>query len=273
MCRVAGHVEFDYRSPELGLALRLKGQAEHEIRFEGGRSERFIVRPNQLLLVPANERLRGQMQSVGAMGIFDARLVLTRDWIAEASLGEFELHRLDLRWSADLRNPLILEAMTALVREAEQPGPIGRIYAESLALVILSELVRRRAVGAPEGQSAGAMTERRLRRVLDYIDSCLGEDLSLPQLAAQAGLSSVHFARQFKRLTGLPPHRYVLRRRTERAAALLGKGETSLKALALEVGFSSQSHLTAAFQRVYGTTPGAYRDLQTPAVKLPPISF
>jgi hypothetical protein len=37
------------------------------------------------------------------------------------------------------------------------------------------------------------MTERRLRRVLDYIDSCLGEDLSLPQLAAQAGLSSVHF--------------------------------------------------------------------------------
>ena len=169
MCRVAGRVEFDYRSPELGLALRLRGQAEHQVRFEGGRSEQFIVRPNQLLLVPADERLRGQMQSVGARGIFNARLVLKRDWIAEASLGELELHRLDLRWSADLRNPLILEAMTALVREAEQPGPIARIYAESLALVILSELVRRRAVGAPEGQSSGTMTERRLRRVLDYI--------------------------------------------------------------------------------------------------------
>jgi AraC family transcriptional regulator len=266
MCDAAGHVEFDYRSPELGLALRLRGQAEHQVRFEGGRSERFVVRPNQLLLVPADERLRGQMQIVGPRGIRHARLALKRDWIAEASLGEFDLHRLDLRWSADLRNPLILEAMSALVREAEHPGPMARISAESLALVILSELVRRQAVGVGEGQSPGPVTQRRLRRVLDYIDVCLGEDLSLPQLAAQAGLSSVHFAREFKRLTGLPPHRYVLQRRAERAAALLEEGETSLKTLALEVGFSSQSHLTAAFQRVYGTTPGAYRDRQAPPV-------
>jgi AraC family transcriptional regulator len=57
----------------------------------------------------------------------------------------------------------------------------------------------------------------------------------------------------------------VLRRRVERAAALLKDRHNCLKAIALDVGFSSRSHLTAAFQRAYGTTPGAYRDRHTPA--------
>jgi AraC family transcriptional regulator len=83
-------------------------------------------------------------------------------------------------------------------------------------------------------------------------------------MAAEACLSRVQFVRQFKRLTGLSPHQYVLRRRVERAAALLKSGEVCLKGLAPDVGFSSQSHLTEAFRRVYGVTPGAYRDQHAP---------
>jgi AraC family transcriptional regulator len=75
----------------------------------------------------------------------------------------------------------------------------------------------------------------------------------------------VHFVREFRRLTRLSPHQYVLRRRVERAAALLKDRDVCLKALTLDVGFSSQPHLTVAFRRVYGTTPGAYRDRRTPA--------
>jgi AraC-like DNA-binding protein len=70
----------------------------------------------------------------------------------------------------------------------------------------------------------------------------------------------VHFAREFKRLTGFAPHQYVLGRRVERARALLARGERSITEVALTVGFSSQSHLTTAFRRVYGTTPAAYRN-------------
>ncbi len=118
---------------------------------------------------------------------------------------------------------------------------------------------------------APGLASRRLGRVPDFIDAHLAGDLSLRALAAHAGVSRVHFVRQFKRLTGLAPHQYVLRRRVERAAALLQNRDACLKALALEVGFSSQAHLTAAFRRVTGTTPGAYRDRPPPAGDSPPL--
>lgn len=266
---VAGRREFDWQIPELMLAVRLSGQTQHEVRFDGGRTERFVVRPGQVRLLPANQRVRGHTHGVGT--IREALLLLEPDWIARASRGEFDLPRLGLQWSADLRNPLILEALVALGREVEQPGPLGRIHAESLALLILTELVRHHAVRPGVLSQAHGIASHRLRRITAYIEAHLGEDLSLLGLAAEAGVSRVHFIRQFKRLTGLAPHQYVLRRRVERAAALLQNRDACLKALALEVGFSSQSHLTAAFQRVYGTTPGAYRDRHTPAGQSPPF--
>jgi len=201
------------------------------------------------------------VQGVGA--ICSARLWVEPDWIARASGGEFDLPRLGLRWSADLRNPLIVEAMAALEREVEQPGPMGRTYAESLALVILTEVARHHAIRPADVSRSDGLAPRRLHRAIDYIEAHLGEDLSLLDLAVEAGVSRVHFVRQFKRLTGFSPRQYVLRRRVERAAALLKDRDACLKALALEVGFSSQSHLTSAFRRVYGTTPGAYRRRRT----------
>jgi AraC family transcriptional regulator len=72
-------------------------------------------------------------------------------------------------------------------------------------------------------------------------------------------LSCAHLARAFKRAVGRSVHQYLLGRRVEWAAALLGATEQSIAEVALATGFCSQSHLTTAFHRVYGTTPGAYR--------------
>jgi AraC family transcriptional regulator len=266
---VTGRREFDWHLPELGLAVRLSGETHHEVRFEGGRTARFAVRPGQVLLLPPDQRVRGHTRGVGT--IREALLLLAPDWIARASGGEVALPRLGLRWSADLGNPLIRDALLALGREVEQPGPLGRLAGESLARVILAELVRQHAGRpGPLARAAGSAS-RRLRRVPAFIDAHLTGDLSLLALAAQAGVSRVHFVRQFKRLTGLAPHQYVLRRRVERAAALLRNRDACLKALALEVGFSSQSHLTAAFRRVTGTTPGAYRARPPPVGDRPPV--
>ncbi|MBI4382080.1 MAG: helix-turn-helix transcriptional regulator [candidate division NC10 bacterium] len=259
---VSGRREIDYQGPELGLILRSGGPTHDVLRMEDGRTERFTFRPGQVLLIPAGERVRGYIQGGGAT-IRNALLLAESDWIAWASGGEFELPHLGLRWSADLGNPLIVEAMVALERETQQPGPMGRTYAESLALVILTEVARHHAVRPAEVSRSDGIAPRRLRRVIDYIEAHLGEDISLLDLAVEAGVSRVHFVRQFKRLAGLSPHQYVLRRRVERAAALLKDQDACLKALAHEVGFSSQSHLTSAFRRVYGTTPGAYRHRRT----------
>ena len=82
----------------------------------------------------------------------------------------------------------------------------------------------------------------------------------MKQLAAVACLSPYHFARQFKRATGLPPHQYVILRRVDRAKQLLQAGTNlSLAEVALRAGFSDQSQFSHHFKRLVGATPGQFR--------------
>jgi AraC family transcriptional regulator len=82
-------------------------------------------------------------------------------------------------------------------------------------------------------------------------------------MAAVARLSAYHFARQFKRATGLPPHQYLILRRVERAKQpLQGGGDLSLAEVAAGAGFSDQSQFSRHFKRLVGVTPGQFR---TPA--------
>jgi AraC family transcriptional regulator len=99
--------------------------------------------------------------------------------------------------------------------------------------------------------------------VVEYIEEHLDGCPSLEQLAAVARLSPYHFARQFKAATGLPPHRYVIMRRVERAKHLLQAGtDLSLAEVAACAGFSDQSQFSRHFKRLLGVTPGQFR---TPA--------
>jgi AraC family transcriptional regulator len=79
-------------------------------------------------------------------------------------------------------------------------------------------------------------------------------------MAAVARLSPYHFARLFKAATGLPPHRYVVARRVERAKLLLQEGgDLSLAGIAARAGFSDQSQLSHHFKRAVGVTPRRFR--------------
>ena len=75
-----------------------------------------------------------------------------------------------------------------------------------------------------------------------------------------AHLSEFHFARQFKRATGLAPHQFVIAQRVQRAKALIRDGRLPLAAVAASVGFASQSHLSHHFKRLVGCTPAEFRD-------------
>ena len=96
-------------------------------------------------------------------------------------------------------------------------------------------------------------------RVTDFIETHLGDDLTIEILANEACLSPFHFARAFKAATGTPPHRYLTDRRIGHAKFLIAEGRLPLAEIAGQCGFSSQSHFTRWFKRVVGTTPGAYR--------------
>ena len=106
---------------------------------------------------------------------------------------------------------------------------------------------------------------RRLRHVLELIESTLSEPLAVGTLAASIGLSSGYFARAFARTVGCTPHRYVMERRLERARRALDRSEATLADVALACGFSSHAHLTRAFRTEYGLPPSAVR---TPRLRL-----
>ncbi len=113
--------------------------------------------------------------------------------------------------------------------------------------------------GRPPSVAQGGLAGWQLRRITAFMNEHAHQDLALEELAALAGLSAKHFARAFRQSTGVPPHRWLIERRIERAKKLLITGDLGLAEIAVACGFADQSHFTAAFRRGMGVTPGAFR--------------
>jgi len=147
----------------------------------------------------------------------------------------------------------------ALRNEVESGGNGGLLFADSIGMALAIHLLRRyHGVERPNGNVR--LLRPQLRRALDFIAAHLGDNPSLPEVAAAAGLSPYHFARQFKASLGLSPHQFMLRARVERAKGLLAGSSRSLADIGLATGFANQSHFTTAFRRLVGVTPKRYRD-------------
>src|SRR3954463_7546971 len=104
----------------------------------------------------------------------------------------------------------------------------------------------------------GGLPGGALRRVRGYIDSHIGDRISLDELARQAGVSRFHFARQFRLSTGASPMGYLRRVRIERSKSILQARETTIAEVAARLGFSDQSHFTRIFGRLVGVSPGSF---------------
>ena len=105
----------------------------------------------------------------------------------------------------------------------------------------------------------GRLERRLVDRIADLVEQRLGEPLRLDDLAAAAHLSPYHFARAFKRTTGLAPHEYVTVRRIERAKALLVGGGHSVATIATTLGYGNVAHFRRLFRRYTGHLPSALR--------------
>lgn len=100
---------------------------------------------------------------------------------------------------------------------------------------------------------------RRIQAVLDHIELDLSAPHTLEDLAAVANVSTYHFARMFREVTGRSPHQYVVERRVAYAKRRLSQSDDPIVVIAHESGFGSQSHMTDVFSKLLGTTPGKIR--------------
>ena len=145
----------------------------------------------------------------------------------------------------------------------EEPKSGTTLFLDAIALAF-HDHVMHYYWGAPEsgGSIRAGLAPWQLRRAHAYIEAHLDGDPSIADLAAECRLSATHFARGFRQATGIPPHRWLLKRRIERAKELLLGGELELAQIALDCGFSDQSHFTRMFVQSQGQSPGKWRRLR-----------
>jgi AraC family transcriptional regulator len=184
-------------------------------------------------------------------------------WISE-SFAQKTLEQLELKSGAtgirpqlQMRDPRFQHLAWALQAELEAGDASDSLFAESLCTAMVIRLA-----GSGAGSAIATLESRRrmlaprtATSVIDFIESNLDQRLTLDELAALAQLSVPHFKVLFRETFGVPVHRYVVQRRVDRAKALLLQGKLSTSQVALETGFSHQSHMAHWMNRLLGLTP------------------
>jgi AraC family transcriptional regulator len=158
--------------------------------------------------------------------------------------------------SAKQADPLVQALVESLWRD-DALGD-GRVR-ESRIASVLFELLRLSGSARAPAPEAGGLAPWALKRVTDFMDASLTRSPSLPELARLVRLSPFHFCRAFKASTGEPPHRWLQRRRLEKAKLLLQDSGLSILDVGAAVGYEDPSHFSKLFRREAGLTPRAYR--------------
>lgn len=161
------------------------------------------------------------------------------------------------------KDALIQQIGLTLLEEAKAESPTGRLYADSLIQTLILHLLKNYSTASAVRENLnGGLSGYRLRRVTEFINENLEEDLSLAEIAEIAGLSQFHFARAFRKSTGLTPQNYLMQQRIERAKVLLAKDELPIVEVSLRTGFKNQSHFTTLFRKFTKFTPKMWRELK-----------
>ena len=129
--------------------------------------------------------------------------------------------------------------------------PIARALADRVSAVSRSS--------EPWQVQTAGLPDYELRRLNDFIEANLEGEITLAAMASACGIGTKSFVRAFAATTGKSPYQYVIAARVERAKRLIEQDQEGLAEIALRCGFSHQEHLTRAFRRLTGQTPGRYR--------------
>jgi AraC family transcriptional regulator len=162
------------------------------------------------------------------------------------------------RWSfKDSRLEHLLKTLYAELREG---APAGRLFGEQVGNAVAMLLAKQYSVIRPDVYgSGGQIPSFRLKKVFDYVEASLHQDIHLSDLASVAAMSPYYFARLFKKTTGICPHQYVIQFRIGRAKEMLRTSKMSIYQIGVCVGYGDPKHFRTLFRREVGISPSDYR--------------
>jgi AraC family transcriptional regulator len=238
----------DAPTPDLVISVIEGGRGEHDVDLGSGRF-RGRFRPGQALLIApgaGSSLARSGRHSLWGLNLSYAWL---RSFAGEGlelpENGDFgKLH------AGPLEDELLL-ALHRCFRQSANPGP-ARLFTERAMLLLAARLDQLARPRKAKKSPAPGLTEWQLRRATNALEATMREGISLRSLARLTGLSTFHFARAFKRATGVPPHRYQTQLRIERAKEQLVGADAP-------VGYDDAGYFCKVFARHVGATPLRYR--------------
>jgi AraC family transcriptional regulator len=260
-----------YQNPSTLIEAELPAQSDHLFSFNMGTSYHLtqkhddrlhdsIVRKGDSIFVPAGQPTYLRCQSANACHQL-LLIHLKPELVGQvAETSELETKRINLVNCFAKQDLQLHHVAMLLLAELKSNGIMGRLYAESLTQVLVIHLLRHYSTSTPTITSKNrSLTRTQLQQAIDYVHAHLDRDLSLAELASVINIAPTYFASLFKQEMGISPHQYVIQQRVEQAKSMLSKTDLAIADIALQVGFSSQSHLTKQFKRITGITPKQVR--------------
>jgi AraC family transcriptional regulator len=253
------HASFDY---EFKGPRHLLIASERAERYDGETLIDGLPRSNRrewnrrMTFIPAGHRFYGWQKPRSLLRCTFIHV----DPLSSLLCSELRFAELDFRPRLFFFDADVWATALKLKAQLQYPCRSQKAYVEALGIALAHELTRLNEAGsALASETRGGLPGWQQKKVAQYIGEHLANEISLLSLAQLVQLSPFHFSRAFKQSFGMPPHRYLTWQRIERAKALLGERKLSVTEIGLDVGFSETSSFTAAFRKLTGETPTAYR--------------
>jgi AraC family transcriptional regulator len=239
---------------ELLASVQLRTSARHEIVEDGRRLPIVGLHAGMTALYDLRRSLTARSVEPFHSVNFSVPLGALPE-AGEERLGSAALHKEERLGVAD---PVTEALARAILPSLAQPEHAVRLFVDHVLFAMRAHVGLRFGL-SKRSSASGGLAPWQERRAKALIDAQLAHNLSLADVARECELSVSQFARAFKRSTGMPPHRFLMQRRLERARELLLHTQQPLAAVASACGFADQSHFTKVFRRALGQSPGAFR--------------
>lgn len=224
-----------------------------------GRSERAVLNVDTLTLTPALMVCEWNWEGA-PLDIMDVYIPQELLQIAYSEHCRGDPALINLEPTLTLQDAGLIWLMRSMLSCSIGDNASNNIFFETMTMHLVLYLLRLEPSATTLSyRSSGAMPMASLRRVKQYIEENLSSELSLEKLASVAGISRFHFARQFRGVVGETPHRYLVRRRLERARQMLVDSRLPVTEIAMSCGFSDPSHFAKRFRREYRLGPSDFR--------------
>lgn len=165
-----------------------------------------------------------------------------------------------LTWPRDRRDPYLSTLSSVLLSALEEGCAKNRFFVDQLGFSLLAHFAQTYGgLCSRSGLQEGGLAPWQERRAKEIMRVRLASSLTIADVAAECKLTPSHFARSFRRSTGVAPHDYLSGLRIEEAKRLMRTTKLPLADIALICGFGDQSYFTRVFSRNVGASPGAWR--------------